>query len=371
MSLIPTRPSPLATVLLLVALLSLTLSCHRETSQLGTEGAAVAHATPTPSDPNTPAAAKGNATDAPQTVASSSGPSDKNDRDKGQQSVSAEAKRASEIVAAAREDVVAPDASELIAQATEELNEARRAVTANYRTYDYVVRDRSSAVTQSNSVTANYRAAADTAQNVVDLLKSQAVPTAPAAKQKYSETLLAALSLRATALGLLAAQDHAEAGRAEIAYNEYFAAESDETKKARAEYELASLFYQLDEFQRAKSAYERLLARNAYDRRVLQALARTHERLAAAETASGDTAKAEADLASAKEYSARLRVNTASKADEGEASSTTTASSDDATVDRGDRVRANEAPRRYGERGGSKPSTSTPVRAKRPSANKP
>lgn len=346
MNLIPTRPSPFAKVLVLMALVFITLSCHKKTSQLGTEGAVVARATPSKTNaPNTEAtAAKENAAvDATPTVASTTRPHDRHGRTSNQQSISYGAERASETVAAARERVAATDPHELVAQATELLKRARRADVPRYQFYGYVSHSRSGVVAPDYSRTSDYRAAAATAQNAIDLLKSQPVPTELAEKQKYSRTLVAALSVRAQALGLLAAQDRVEAGNAEVAYREYVAAESDEAKRTRAEYDLAALFYKLEEFEKAKVAYEQLLARNEDDRRALAALAQIHEKLAAAEKAAGDTTKAEADLASAKDYTQRLRdVNSPSRTNDREASSTTASSTEDRKVNADKRVNVDE-----------------------------
>jgi hypothetical protein len=152
-----------------------------------------------------------------------------------------------------------------------------------------------------------YRLAATTAQKGVELLKQQPQPTEAVAKDKYMSTLLTGLSVRAEALGLLAANvEHAEGSAAETAYREYLAAESNELKRVSAEHKLASMLYRLKELDKAKNAYESLLARDANDVDALAALVRIHREIATAEKAAGKDSEAAANSQLATLYSDRL-----------------------------------------------------------------
>lgn len=152
-----------------------------------------------------------------------------------------------------------------------------------------------------------YRAAADIAQDAIDLLKQQPTPTEPDAKEKYSATLLAGLSVRAEALGLLAVHGESkQGGEAEAAYREYLAAESDVSKKLSAEHQFAAMLNSLGALDKAKAEYERVLALNSKDLRAMVALADIHRQLAAAQQAAGNKSEAERNYRFASGYMDRL-----------------------------------------------------------------
>jgi tetratricopeptide (TPR) repeat protein len=159
--------------------------------------------------------------------------------------------------------------------------------------------------------------AAETAEEAIKLLKADPAPTETAAKEKYTSTLLAGLSIRAEALSLVAVYlDRTQAGAAETAYREYLAIESDSAKKMSAEHKLATMFHQLKELEKAKSVYENLLARNPNDTRALAAMVSIYRDIAAAQNMAGQNAEAETSNKLAKSYSDRLSdLNSPAKAD--------------------------------------------------------
>jgi hypothetical protein len=164
---------------------------------------------------------------------------------------------------------------------------------------------------------AECRIAADIAEKGIKLLKAEPVPTESAAKDEYTSTLLTGLSVRAEALGLVAANvDRSQVGAAEMAYREYLAAESSSAKKASAQHKLAAMYTQLKELEKAKGVYENLLALNPTDRRALTAMVSIYQDIAAAQNVAGQNADAEISNKLAKSYSDRLSdLNVPSKAD--------------------------------------------------------
>jgi tetratricopeptide (TPR) repeat protein len=323
MNLIPTKPSPHARVLILLAIVSMTSNCHHPQSQLGSEGAAVAHVDAGNSnaakhEPEAAQSAVG--ISAPQ--AASSRPQAKHERTRTQQSFAIRDADSATTVAVLEEyasalklrpTALSADVSEAPSGPTEPAELIARAselIIAGNRPRGTSISALSGAVPFSVSSTLRtvyYRSAAEIAQRAVELLKQQQVPTQPAAKEKYSATLLAAMSVRAEALGLLAAQDRLQGKEAETAYREYLATEPDDAKRASAEYKLAAMLYQLEELEKAKQAYELLLARNEDDARALAALVQIHRRIAATQQTAGDNAEAKANLRLAQDYSDRLR----------------------------------------------------------------
>lgn len=162
-------------------------------------------------------------------------------------------------------------------------------------------------VSDSDSRAMNYQLAVTLAQKGIELLKQQPEPSETAAKEKYTSTLLRGLSVKAEALGLLAAKvDRAQVSSAETAYREYLAAETDDDKRVSAEHKLASMLYQVRELDKAKTAYESLLARDANDREALLALARIHRQIAEAQKAAGKDTEAAASSQRATSYSERF-----------------------------------------------------------------
>ena len=135
----------------------------------------------------------------------------------------------------------------------------------------------------------DFRAAADTTAKAVALIKSQPVPAEPTEQARYNTNKLATLSTRAETMRLFvtkADQTQVEAGQA--AFEEYIAAETDAAKKAKAQHDLAQMLFDANAFDKALSAYQKILAENPDD---LDALLRSGQALFNIGAISNDKAK--------------------------------------------------------------------------------
>ena len=180
--------------------------------------------------------------------------------------------------------------AELIARASEMVNSAPTATLGD------------SGVDKSR-----YQQAANLAEQGIAMLKVQPEPSESAAKAEYRATLLEGLSVRAEALGVLAANSDRSQGRAaETAYREYLAAESNVGKKTRAEHRFASMLVALGELDKARTTYEGLLARNGEDTQALGGLVMVHRKIAVAQKAAGKEAAATINTELSASYAERL-----------------------------------------------------------------
>ena len=135
----------------------------------------------------------------------------------------------------------------------------------------------------------DFRAAADTTAKAVTLIKAQPVPAEPTEQARYNTNKLATLSTRAETMRLFvtkADQTQVEAGQA--AFEEYIAAETDAAKKAKAQHDLAQMLFDANAFDKALSAYQKILAENPDD---LDALLRSGQALFNIGAISNDKAK--------------------------------------------------------------------------------
>jgi cell fate (sporulation/competence/biofilm development) regulator YmcA (YheA/YmcA/DUF963 family) len=208
--------------------------------------------------------------------------------------------------------------------------------------------------------------AALTSGRAIELLKQQPVPTDPAEKDKYTALLLKGLSIRAEALGRLAAVDRSQGIKAQIAYQDYLAAESDELKKENAERNYAAMLDKLEEVEKARVAYEALLARNPTDADALEALVSIHRKRAVAQKRAGKIRAARMSNQLARSYSDRL---TEVRVTDGSVT-TSDSVSDGTKADRDTVFKRGEAVKRFMEPVKVNPETrresTVPMRAKKP-----
>lgn len=113
---------------------------------------------------------------------------------------------------------------------------------------------------------ADFKAAADASSQAVDLLKKQTAPADPGELKNYETNKHFALNARAEAMRLFVGKaDGSKADLGVTAYEEYIAAESDATKKTKAQYDMAQMLFDAAAYDKAKVAYEKILAEKPDD----------------------------------------------------------------------------------------------------------
>jgi tetratricopeptide (TPR) repeat protein len=106
----------------------------------------------------------------------------------------------------------------------------------------------------------DWRAAVESGNKALELLKAQTAPTDPAALQRYNTSKYLALSVRAEAYRLFVPKvDQAQADAGWAAYQEYIAAETDPDKKLKAELKAANMMLDAGASDKALTAFEKVL----------------------------------------------------------------------------------------------------------------
>lgn len=107
----------------------------------------------------------------------------------------------------------------------------------------------------------DFKDAADSAEQAVKLVKSQTVPTDPAALNNYNANKLSALAARAEAMRLFVSKgDQTQADAGIAAYDEYIAAETDAAKKSKAQMDAAKMLFESNAFDKAVASYQKILS---------------------------------------------------------------------------------------------------------------
>ncbi len=107
----------------------------------------------------------------------------------------------------------------------------------------------------------DFKASAEAASRAVELIKKLPAATDPAAQKLEETNKYFALSARAESMRLYVTKvDPTKADEAATAFEEYMAAESDPAKKSKAEFDLAQMLFDANEYDKAKAVYERILA---------------------------------------------------------------------------------------------------------------
>jgi tetratricopeptide (TPR) repeat protein len=117
---------------------------------------------------------------------------------------------------------------------------------------------------------ADFKAAADAANQAVELLKKLTAPTDPGAVKQAETNKYFALNARAEAMRLFTAKvDPSKADAAIVAYQEYLAVEPDAAKKTKSQYDLAQMLFDAGVYDKAKVEYEKILAEKPDDAEAL------------------------------------------------------------------------------------------------------
>ncbi len=122
---------------------------------------------------------------------------------------------------------------------------------------------KASGLTEAKS---DFTAAAEATKKALDLIKAQAVPTAPNEQAQYNLNKAAALSTRAETMRLFVTKvdpSQVEAGQA--AFEEYMASETDPAKKLAAQRGLAQMLFDASAFDKALAEYKKILETNPDD----------------------------------------------------------------------------------------------------------
>jgi tetratricopeptide (TPR) repeat protein len=106
----------------------------------------------------------------------------------------------------------------------------------------------------------DFKDAVDAAAKAIELLKAQTPPTDPAALKSYNTNKYFALIARADAMRLFVPKvDPTQADAGITAYQEYIEAETDAAKKSKAQLELAKMLFDALAYDKAVSAYQKVL----------------------------------------------------------------------------------------------------------------
>jgi len=115
----------------------------------------------------------------------------------------------------------------------------------------------------------DFQGAVDAANKGLEMASKETPATDPQAQAGQASKKLEILSYRAEAMRLLVKTDPSQGGAALAAYQEYMAAETDATKKARAEKDVAQIMFDTASdqagFEKALAAYQKILEANPDD----------------------------------------------------------------------------------------------------------
>jgi tetratricopeptide (TPR) repeat protein len=113
---------------------------------------------------------------------------------------------------------------------------------------------------------ADFKAAADSATQAVEILKKQATPTDPNEQKQQVTNRYFALNARAEAMRLFVTKaDQSQADAGATAFQEYMAVETDPAKKAKAQLDLAQMLLDAGAGDKAFAEYQKILAANPDD----------------------------------------------------------------------------------------------------------
>ena len=109
----------------------------------------------------------------------------------------------------------------------------------------------------------DFKAAAETATQAVELLKKQPAATDPEAQKQAELNKYYALSARAESMRLFVSKvDPTKADEAAVAFQELMAAETDPAKKTKEQLDLAQMLFDASVYDKAQAEYEKILAQN-------------------------------------------------------------------------------------------------------------
>ncbi|MDX6383370.1 MAG: hypothetical protein QOK48_943 [Blastocatellia bacterium] len=116
---------------------------------------------------------------------------------------------------------------------------------------------------QLDAAKAFFKDSAETADKAFALVKKETAPTDPNDQKRYEANKYAALNVRAEAYRLYVSKgDGTKADAGLAAYQDYLAAETDATKKAKAQLDLAQMLLDAGAADKALIEYQKILAAN-------------------------------------------------------------------------------------------------------------
>jgi tetratricopeptide (TPR) repeat protein len=117
-----------------------------------------------------------------------------------------------------------------------------------------------------DSANADFKASVDAANKAIELLNKETPATDPNEQKRQALNKYVALSVRAEAMRLFVSiVDHSQADAGAAAFEEYMAAETDPAKKSRAQLDLAQMLFDAAAYDKAKAAYQKILAEKPDD----------------------------------------------------------------------------------------------------------
>lgn len=117
-----------------------------------------------------------------------------------------------------------------------------------------------------DSAKADFKSAAEAANKAFDLLKKETPATDPVEQKRQASSKYATLTVRAEAMRLFVTKgDPTQVDAGIAAYEEYIAAETDPAKKSKAQLDLAQMLFDANAYDKAKAAYEKILAERPDD----------------------------------------------------------------------------------------------------------
>jgi len=153
----------------------------------------------------------------------------------------------------------------------------------------------------------DWKDSAETANKAIELLKGQTAPTDAGALQNFNKNKYFALMVRAQAMNKVVSKvDPTQVDAGVTAYTEYLAVETDAAKKARAQKEMAKMLFDANSYDKAKEAYDKILAENPDDPDALQNLGLVLYALGFVKESEGKKDEAKANYQEAANYLARF-----------------------------------------------------------------
>lgn len=189
------------------------------------------------------------------------------------------------------------------------VNEGRAYTARGVSRYNAAVtsKDEAARAAGIESAKEDFKAGAVATTKAVGMIKAQPVPTEPAELTKYTNNKLAAFTVNAEAHRLFVSKaDPAQVDAGVTAYQEYIAAETDPVKKSKAEHDLAQMLFDANAYEKAKSAYEKILAQNPDDADALKNVGLILYNLGFVKEAEGKKDEAKASYQEAANYLQRF-----------------------------------------------------------------
>ncbi|HEV7395361.1 MAG TPA: carboxypeptidase regulatory-like domain-containing protein [Pyrinomonadaceae bacterium] len=153
----------------------------------------------------------------------------------------------------------------------------------------------------------DWKDAAETISKAVEMVKATPAPTDPADLANYNRNKYFAVLIRAEAMNKLVTKvDPTQADAGVAAYEEYIAVESDAVKKAKAERDLAKMLFDSNAYDKAKLAYDKILASSPDDPEALQNQGLTLYNLGFIKESEGKKDEAKASYQEAANYLGRF-----------------------------------------------------------------